>query len=254
MRSLFILLLSCLPCFAQFGVEQPIFQLASVAAIEDPTEIGNLYRWWVASDVATGQTVSNQLSDRVVGSKLWQMNTTLSPTNSASGIYFSGSTYLTNDMYAGGVGDYDVPTAASSYNTGTLFMVIAPSGAAGEEQLLSLGATDNRGPGMNGTNFRYTGLISGGPNSIFAIAAGATCEVTMVWSNKVLFYYTNSILCSTKTTATYDNFTWGAMGRGALGYYKGYVREVGWYTNQVFGQTDIDKLHKYLTNTYGYSP
>lgn len=249
-----LMLASCVRVHAQFGVEQPMFAAWSTTTpiIDNPTNIANtMFRWWVSLDAAVGVTLSNQIVDRIVGDHLWQMNVASSPTNAANGIYFSGSTFLTNG--AGSVG-YDVGAIVGPDAVDTFYFAFVPSGSAGEQQMFSYGTVNNRGPGMNGNNLRYTGLISGGPNTICSFAANTTNDVVIVLRTNITEWYTNGVPLVTNATTSVDDFGYWRMGSGGLGAYNGYILENGIYTNSGLSPTQIGKLHKYLTNAYKYTP
>lgn len=71
-------------------------------------------------------------------------------------------------------------------------------------------------------------------------------------------WYTNGIPCKTNTTGSVDDIEVTAFGwtgnSSAFKKYVGYLVEWGMWSNAVASATIVDKLHKYATNTYGYTP
>lgn len=255
-KTLFLFLLSCLPCLAQFGVEQPMFQLWSTApAIDNPTNISpRMFRWWVHTDVPSNVVISNQWQDRIVGENMWQMNTAISPTNSVKGARFNGSQYLTNATTT----PYDIGVIAGAGSSGDVFYwVHIHESVAGFKGLFAT-VSSPYGPYQNAGDLQYGGSVSGGPNTIASITANVTNDVILVlngsgssWSN---VWYINGISVKTNTSASVDDFTYKTMGRSSLGFFTGYIKENGIYTNVAWTQTHTDKLHKWLTNYYGVYP
>lgn len=96
MRSILaILLLSCLTCFGQFGVEQPFFLTSSVEDAESLASTGLAYRW-VDSDTATNTALDSWI-DRISGTAWTNGASAQRPTNSWNqGIWFDNSHYFTN--------------------------------------------------------------------------------------------------------------------------------------------------------------
>ncbi len=229
------------------------FQSSAAVVIPGPTNISTkMFRWWVSRDVTVGFTVSNQWTDRIVGEKTWQMNTAVSPTNAADGIKFvrASGQFLTNEQ--GSVG-WDIGSVVAPFSGDTFYFVFIPDGVSSEEELFTE-FSGGHGISMNGANLRYAGNVSGGPNSILALASTTTNDVVVTLSPTKTTWYTNGIPARTNTTGGVDDFPYTKMGNGTLGAFGGKIGENGIFTNVIFTLTDVAALHKYLTNFWKYSP
>lgn len=262
MRTLLALMLSCAACLGQFAAQQPFFSAPQSVSTASPTSITNLFRWWVSSDVAVGVTVSNQLFDRVASEKMWQMDTASSPTNSASGIRFNGSKWLTNEQWALPVNGYSVGEIAFPSSDGdTFFFVYVPDGTAGNNGVFaSLGSHSPYAIYQVSGNLEYGGEASGGPNVITAVTSGTTNDVVFAqiqgtggFSTNV--WYLNGQKVLTTSIVGIDFFVFGDIGKNTLGSFRGYVLECGIYTNSgIWPDSQATTLHTYWTNLYKYGP
>lgn len=227
---------------------------SAAAVIPGPTNISSrMFRWWVSRDVAAGVTLSNQWVDRIVGDPMWQMNTSVSPTNSVIGAYFkrASSQFLTNSA---GVGGYDVGNITGRGSNDTFYFVIRPNGTAGFN-IVFCPLNDTQGPDMVASVLHYGGNISG-DYTVCTLAANTTNDVVATFGITKTTWYTNGVPCITNTTTSVDDFAYTRMGgRSSLGFYDGYISENGIYTDLLFSASQVVDLHKYLTNYWGqYGP
>lgn len=217
-----------------------------------------MFRWWVSADVTVGVTVSNQWDDRIVGDSMDQLVASKMPTNSNIGVWFSGTTFVTNGL--GGTG-FDV--GAIGGPTGdTLFFIFEPDTVTGTFRSIASDKTlANRGPIMVNADLRYIGLAAGA-YTVATLATSNHYDIVAAWFKQdathfQLRWYSNSVPIMTNTTSSINDMPFNVMGgnvtAGDFGLH-GYLLELGIYTNNTLNQTAIDALHLYATNKYGYSP
>lgn len=203
-------------------------------------------RDWYYVDVTNNVTVSNQWLDRIVSARMWQMDTTKSPTNSSSGIRFNGGKYLTNVSLSFG--------QTGSGDAYSLFLVYQFDSSPATEMIA--GDADGGGQGLfvnTSSQLQWFG-VSGSPNTA-ALTPNVLQDVLVVGTNNgaITRIYTNGVLA---VSGTGGNPTGGIMemGGGTGGFtFKGYVlREVLWDLPMPPAQVAIP--HQWRTNTLGGSP
>lgn len=241
MSKFLAILLFPLCAVAQVGVEMPIlYKLASASTPDFVTNQGIARFYWNWKDLTNGITVSNQWLDRVQSVHLWQMNTTLSPTNSsANGVRFNAAQQLTNLTFAYGVG----ATA-----TGTVFIVFSFENPAAFPPI----STTADGGSVFGTlidNSSRLGYNGGNGERAesSALPNSATLDVIMTFNNGSVSFYTNGALSKTDAsagTAAVDSF--GSDGPGG-DRYQGWFFVYAAYSN-VMSATGISNLHYWRTN------
>lgn len=233
MRTLFLLLLSCLPCFAQFGVEQPMFQLTS--KLFAPTDIQGLAYWWNSLDLTNNVTVTNWF-DRIQGVVLTNGNLSARPTNSAYGVGFGGSTFLTNSVLGGGpisapVSYFIVLKWTDPNNTLSPITGYGTGGSAlrtvlGSQTWANTFALGCRWVEVRGSTTKITclggGTASVPTNSIITLAG---CFNGIATGN----YYTNGVQSYSAGSQTYTFDKVGSDDDGNI--FKGYISQVLVFTN-----------------------
>jgi hypothetical protein len=245
--------LFCLSASAQLPVIP--YMLPSAASVFYPTNLpGTWVAWWVASDNPTNITITNWV-DRVKGESL--TNTlALSPTNSATGMGLTGSTYLKLKHYI-------VPAGNNTQDTNMLFMVIVPitpstdfSGLWGGDdttlytggRLLFVRTTSKYH--FNSTSALDLGAAwpSGVMTDIVLMGAKANTGITL-WTNGI-----SSFASAQDGFSQADSLLgWNPNNSGG---FKGKVVEIlrGSNIPPVSVSLIVSNLHWYATNTYHYAP
>ena len=231
------------------------FRLSSSSIIPGPTNVTfGLAYWWVSSDMITNITVTNWI-DRIQASVWTNISTdTKCPTNSSLGCHFlrSSSQRLTNAA--------DVSTRASNYNgtdTNTMFFLVQPSSIPiGRASWIGVNPSSTANSfGINGGQPYFCGATLC-DSSTALLSSGTLIDVVVVSSGSaaspVIKWYTNGVVANTNTTVT-DDSAFRSLGGNGLGFYDGYMIEVGLYTNAIT-PTIVSNLHRYFTNTYTFSP
>lgn len=249
MRTLFLLLLSCLPCFAQFGVEQPMFQLTSTQFA--PTDIQGLAYWWNSVDLTNNVTATNWI-DRIQGVVLTNGNLSARPTNSVYGVGFGGSTFLTNSVLGGGpiaaplsyfmivkwTDPNNTLSPITGYGTGASTLRVYLASKTWADTF----ASGCRWVEARGASTKITclgaGTASVPTNSVITLSGcfdgGATGN-----------YYTNGVLSFSAGSQT---FTFDQVGHESDGnFFKGYINQILVYTN-FLSATSVSNLNYYATS------
>lgn len=243
MKWILSFLLFTSTCFGQLTMQsmQPFFN-GNLSPAVTPRSFGGLVYWWVSSDLQTNVNVTNWV-DRVSSNVKTNGADSLRPTNSATGIGFTGTTWLTNTT------PFAVPSP------GTFWILISPQVPA------SNGATESTvqigGNGMLYMTAANTMRPFASGNTAFAsYAAGVWYAVGEAANNVAndVRYFTNKVFITHNnngfSVGGNMNFT-GKDGAGAP--YKGKILEIAYYnilltddqiTNNVTG------LYAYAHNTY----
>ena len=257
---LLIFLLSASACFGQLTVQQmePFFKGAGVPSVFYPTNLPGVWiRWWVASDNPTNITITNWV-DRVVAAQL--TNTlALSPTNSALGMGFNGSTYLQwKDI---------LTTDNNSSVTNVVFLIMQPitpstdfSGVYGIRDV----AQYSTGRGlMTRTTGAYQWNDGVFQADICKFTSGSYQDMAIVGpeatSTTSMLFYTNGILGFSAANAGWlTSRPHNVVGHNSNnnGNYKGLIQEMLVGTNIPIAQVTmvVSNLHWYATNTYHFTP
>lgn len=245
-----VLLLTCLPCWAQFPYSGASWSLKSGSFT--PPSIPHLAYWWVASDITNNTTVTNWI-DRIQGA-IWTNGVAArQPTNSSVGVAFSGTSHLLTN------------TAPYTFNlTNDSLLILTRRNATGAtfQDLIVDGSTE-RGPVIQTPSTKQFFIRN--------TAAGGRCEAPAVnayWDYSLTFdvgaqKYTDwsnavSIAASIYTAANPNTFLMLELGNDLSNIgsdqYSGSFQEILVYTNTHLVLSDVQNLHKYFTNTYTFSP
>lgn len=203
-----------------------------------PANPGNITNrigyWWVSSDLTTNTPVTNWV-DRIQGFVWGQGNVATQPTNSALGVGFGGSQSMTNTGGHGSPGASFFWIYEATVSSANAYLIGSPGGGGYGFVLNSLAWTQ---PG-----FPHSDLSSA------TIPTGKLEDVEWDGSN----FFTNGVLSVNVTMAGFDLTTLGSV-NGSIDFWKGYITEIGWWTNTVFDSVTVSNLHHYATNTYHFSP
>jgi len=258
--KILLLLLSCLPCCAQFASisDQPFLgRLPTASGYTDPSGANALYAWWVSSDLSVGIGLNtNSWNDRIAAKKIWAYDTTV--TNSGSGVDLQQSgdrtMSLTNE------------TALTAGTNQTLCIITYPRIITdGIYPRLLYGpwdlgdSTQNNAATHGGIVFEKTGAMdwgtafTGGPQIATIPAVSNLYDFVLVQSNSTAYFYTNGTLSTSfSRTPPANGYPWKFLGdeTSAARAYVGLIREVlVWSNNLSFLQ--VSNVHRYRTNTYG---
>lgn len=214
-----------------------------------PSSDNTIWLWWNYQDLTVGNNV-NLWIDRISSFKFFQTVTARQPTNSSLGVYFSGSTqYLTNS-----------PTTFNRNQLATVCIIFRPFTPASDASTVfggdgSAGLTGNRSLQTYTTGaLHYQG--DGGDVAFGHFGSGTEIDWAIyLGSLNQVSIWTNGVLAVTNSTSSGMDIIGLIGGRLDVSrFYKGYIREIIWYTNTTFNPTLIANLHKYATNTYGFTP
>lgn len=242
MRYALLLLLSTLPALCQLPVVP--LQTTPVSGVPGPSSIIGLRYWWVSSDMAVGVTVSNQWADRIQGNLAAQMQTSLQPTNAALGVRFNGGQRLTNSTL------FPVTVNAS---TGSVVVIFQPETPAGFGAMLG---NDLTGGGLMATSGNTIRVFAAGSPTLSAFTSGQKMDLYYIITNSTqpnTYVSTNGVARGLFTGGPWSNNQKFFGEDGAGDFFKGYIREVIWYSNTLTAP-QVATLHTYATNTYGYTP
>lgn len=218
-----------------------------------PQTLPGLAYYWVASDLNVGDKVTNWI-DRIQGLAWTNQTSAKQPTNSALGVYFDGTMFLTNSGMVMPVNQYN-----------SLFVIIRRDTYPGVFQgILCNVAT------KFGYVFNNIGIIS---YADWAFAQASQADLSgnqgRLKTNTFMtliadsyngsgsdHYYTNGILSATISSTTVSSAVATNLlgGTGDAGrYLVGYIRELAIITNTITA-TIASNLNYYATNTYSYTP
>lgn len=191
--------------------------------------------------------VSNQWIDRIdVNTNMWQMDTSLSPTNGPAGIRFNGAQILTNNASGVTIGNIN-----GCGGCDTLFFIFTPDGSGALQGVISGGPSAGFGVYMDTAILKHWGLASGNTTA-GAISAGTTNDVAVRYTSSNTIWYVNGVSIKTNTSPSSDGFQFSNLGSWAAGAYQGSIFEVGIWTNFLISASEAMALHNYATNTYRY--
>lgn len=232
----------------------PVVQLPQLnnAVVTTPQTLGARY-WWVSSDLTTNVNVTNWV-DRIQSFVFTNGDDSLRPTNSATGVGFDGSHWLSNtpgfDWETSGAGTASVwvvfsPVTAAAANGGFL----ASDSSAGSGIYSPSGnQMKNFGDKGNATMFNF---VSGNTYDM-AITISNIAGQTYNWTNNV--FATTAIAGQPNRTAGHSNQIYLAKdGQASPVFFKGKVLELVWFYSNIEASV-ISQLHTYATNKYGYTP
>lgn len=253
MKPLLILLLSCVMAWAQVPISKrlPWFS-GHGAGVPGPASIAGLTYWWVSLDMPTN-TIATNWVDRINSVLLTQANTSKQPTNSALGVGLNGTTFLTNKF-----GTLNWGQGFGSGNN-TVFVVYQATSLSGFNTILGFSGGGEQGLLYENPPWSYKASVN------VAFTGGTTTinterDLELVWSGTTYTFYTNGILCKT-ATATPSSLTFDVLGCNqsatappGIDFWKGYIVEIGFYTNTSLTSGNVSTLHNYFTNTYNYAP
>ncbi len=238
--------LTCACATAQGGFgfqDQPFLAKPAVVASITPTTIGQLQRWWNFRDLTVGITVSNQWSDRVYTEPMWMMNTSLSPTNSTSGVRFNGAQRLTNNA---------VPLNGTGA-TNTIGLVFTFENSSQSPTIF------HGGSGQGGILIATSSKLEWDANNVdvsSALPASTLIDVVAVQTNNNAgtIFYTNGLLSLATANAFHQSpFNLGWDVTGSSGPLKGYILHVLYWSN-LLSASDVSNFHYWRTNTEGGTP
>ncbi len=235
MRTLILWLLSLLCASAQLGpVQQPIFSNATSSG----TGVAGLWYWWVSSDVPTGQTITNQWTDRIQGERAFGFN---GPTNATAGVFFDGGDdYTTNSRIAWN---------QTNVSVFVIFTPITPTSINGSmlgSDLATAFGFMTRSAG--GNLWQWSGA---GNDDVGDYVSGTQMTAGIVSTNgaSTMVFYNNGIPTVTNALANVNYLGFFGRSVAATTWYRGYIREVQIYTNYLTG-ANMTTLQSYYTTTY----
>lgn len=235
-----LLLLTCLPCGAQFGgfTDQPYL---AALPVSDGLPPGIGWRW-KSSALSTG--LVSIWTDSIRGYNLAQSASGNRPTNDVNGVTFAASKWLDATNLA--------LVCSSSSSAKDCFMVIVKFDAVTEQYIL--------GENLGGA---YAGLSTltrwYNPNAPWGLTAtGQWIDFLYAGKSGTVYQtYTNGVVGNSTTTGSYYDSTVVKVGSlsGNNANFKGQLKEFIVWTNVVgFDSTAVSNIHYYATNTYGFSP
>jgi hypothetical protein len=245
-------ILSLLLCWSA-SAQLPIIPYSiPPSGFPDPSTISGARFWFHSGDYTLNTKVTN-LFDRINLVNYWTNGAvSLQPTNSSGGIGFDGTTWLSNSA------PFNIVTSGIQ-KTGSVYIIFAPVTPAG-----SLGgAVNDSTSGGNGL-YTATGPLmkyfgAGGSGTICNFASGTLFDLAMVITNTGAgqnLFYTNSIFINNNAgdgdTTNPQRFM-GKDGQVSPAFFKGKILDLIYYYGAI-SQSDINKIHKWATNTYNFTP
>lgn len=250
---------------AQFGVEQPFFgstPQAEAVVTNLPYLVGLEY-WWNFNDLDTNNASVSNWVDRIQGSKFTNGASGTRPICTSTGVFFSGSTLLTN------IGATVNATIGNS-NTHMLIAWIASAPGAGETRCFlsqdktgsaefpAFGEMDNVAGGRFGWGNASPAFPSAYQTAIWMDIQGVFGpELTgansgIIWTNGY-----NALGVTNTTMGSLNGATWRSLGFNqssvlAVGL-RSTIREILIYSNDL-SLAQIQTNHFYTTNQYKFTP
>lgn len=239
--------------FGSFNHDQP-YLVGPVSAVNtnlSPTNIPDLFMWWVQSDISSNANVT-AWKDRYYNNWLVATNTERTPTNDSYGVYFnndqlrltSNSPYClaSNSMYV-------IFTAKT--NAYGAFNDAYAAGEPGIEPLLGDQNSTAIGFYLVTNNLMVRTSAAGGSFVAAStllwplVPTNQVCTLTTI-SNKV---YTNGVLAATIPASPVPLLSVGGMlgGVAALNHY--YIHEIGYYSNNIT-EAQASNISYYAQITY----
>lgn len=247
MKLRILLLFVALACVGQTMHRR--FLIAPVPVSSGPwtpsNSIGLAY-WWVATDLASNAPVSSW-ADRIQGKTFTQGTAASKPTNyhgGLVGVRFNGGQYLstTGFLIRSNFTDSFAFILALDSETATMRAIVTDDGTYGIFK-------------YNSADQPFYCRLSGG--ALFACPLNVIWDVVASGTATNDIYYSNSITAKITTlqSEVRNDITVSVMGRrSTVNYLLGRVVEFMVWTNTRLSQADVQKIHTYGTNLYGYSP
>lgn len=229
-----LVLLSTLGVFGQaFTLQRPF---GGARGFDPKLDIPGMLYFWSYQDLVVSNTVSSWV-DRIQGYSMNQGNPAIRPTNSLSGVWFTGGMRLTN-------------TPVSWVNAKwTSWIVFKPVAVAASFHSIVGNSDGNNGFFTSGPSLVW--YTSGQGAHTISFAAINTQYDLMYTNTGVLAAgnaggYTNTVLTA---TASGTSSVWSfpeTMGSDNLNeQYSGYIKFVGFWTNKNLTATDMQNLYNY---------
>lgn len=238
------LLLTCLPCFAQFPYCGVTWQQPSSGGFVLPGANQVLLRL-KASDLPVGKITAGW-TDEIHGVVFTNGTTATQPTNGPTGVRFA-STWL---MKQG-------TSFTGWFSSNAFFCVYQVDPNAGGWDTIYGADSSETGLGFN--NSPANGWFMIGTISLTGpVPSNVMGDVIETGSGNPIVTYTNGILATSKSTG-FTGFFNNLLGANQSGpvhndFYNGYVQEIIVWSNYTLSSIDISNLHYYRTNIYGGSP
>lgn len=251
MRTLFLLLLTCLPCFAQFGVEQPIFATPLLSS-QSITNDGALAYYWNYNDLTNGTVVA--WPDRKQNLTWLRYNTSFGPVKDASGAWFTNKEFFTTLLTNTGV------AYATNCVMGLIWKPVLSSGTYNS----FLDHTNAAFWTLTKWSGNLCYLDIGAPGVTWAAWLNSTARqfTLMTWSNTIFSVWTNKIdgtgyaLSKSGSSAGWTfpgiNRLGAATAQLYVNAYQGSFQEIAIWTNITDPQRILTNYWSYATNTYAF--
>jgi hypothetical protein len=212
-----------------------------------PSSIPTLTHWWVHTDVDTNDVIVTNWAPRVGPSTFTQAAAGRRPTNTVSGMAFSGGQGLTNDPIA------VINTASGS--KASMWLVFTPLTPATRGSLFSDETGDHTLATTPSGDYDYF-ASSGGISSVGSYVAGVTYDLALVYTNvgNPNTVFTNTVQMFARPSAQPYNENQRFLAYDPFGgAFKGFIKEFAIFSD-VLTMQQLTNLHNYATNLYGYSP
>lgn len=234
--------------------------IQSSVECNDPSCVAGKAYWWVASDVPVGTSITNYM-DRI-SSNIWKKasSNAFVPTNTTSGFRFDGynfNVWVTNDITPLGssFGIFMVLKLSRNHTIAGLYTtyILGQDPASSDERILLGDSTTNIMRVMKGSavSMNATNVFDNFPTNVFKDIC-----ITVNAANSNLIAYANGAVTTNIVHNAYTNMVakWNRFGsQGTGGYFTGWLPELIYFTNAL-SSSDVAILHRYATNTYGFSP
>lgn len=238
-------LAGCVACHAQNNAGRALIPLNNASFV--PSNLTSIAYWWVHTDVPTNDVVTQTWTPRTGASNFEQASAALRPTNTASGMYFTGGRRMTNNPLA----TVDISASAK----GTFWMILAPEIPSAGLGVLFSDQTGDHGLYTESDNQWTYGAASGGAGNLGAWVTNQFIDIALVYTNtSINTAYTNAVAMFTRATASPYDENQRFIGGDPFGdQFKGWIREFAIFTDSLT-TSNLAQLHQYATNLYGYSP
>lgn len=238
--------------------------IAGLATLSNPggipsNSIYGPFLWWHAGDLPAGVKVTNQWADRIQGLHLNQMDTSIAPTNDGAGkgVYFDGTTYLTNGTVDLGVfrtNTMQMLIFARDGAAPTTYDVLYYSSDVGTFEGVHIDSSASYGVYYEGNGTGELPLGITAPN-------GKLVDVIINWTNAASSKantLSNGVFALTGTGfytgGSHNVNRVGATPAGGPQKYKGWIEDLIFWTNGVtvtYSSVDYSNAHYFATNSYG---
>jgi hypothetical protein len=218
------------PVRAQHPFEKIISLAAPSAGFTSPTSIGGMALYWNYNDLSQGATIN--------GVAAHQPNSSLQPTNSASGLWFNSSR-LTNLAFT-------VNALGAPFS---LWVVYKPNGTAAGYHAIVCDHPGNNGV-FNNANAGIVYFNVTGRQDMYAFAAGTSYDFlyrdSQALTNGAASGFTNGVATKTVTGANAPAWTINSIGSDNTSEnFQGYIKFIGLWTNKVLTTSDAANLFTY---------